>query len=208
MILNNNSGGIITFNSSLMDLSNKITFINNITKLKFVEDEQYTEATLITFLNANFASNFVWSFVNHKLKVVSSSSNKLRLYKNVKLGLVFNNSSDEYIDIDANGTYTFENVLDGSTNLNLMIGLSIYNDSLCSAKQGDAHANNIACVLHNRSRDTYGDMAELKNPGDLYPINQTQFHNIRVQTYDEKFRLNFGQNLPTKLEIDIYCKSH
>ena len=208
MILNNTSGRIITFNSSLMDLSNKTTFINNITKLAFVEDEQYTEATLITYLNANFASNFVWSFVNHKLKVVSSSSNKLRLYKNIKLGLVFNNSSDEYIDIDANGTYIFQNVLDGSTNLNLMIGLSIYNDSLCSAKHGDPHANNIACVLHNRSRDTYGDMAELKNPGDLYPINQTQFHNIRVQTYDEKFRLNYGQNLPTKLEIDIYCKAH
>lgn len=206
--LANNSGKIITFTST-MDISNKTTFNNVSTNLNFIQDEQYTEASLITFLNANFASNYLWSFDNHKLKVVSSSSNKLRLFRNTKLGLVFKGKSDAFIDIDPNATYVFESVLDGSTALNTYIGLSIYNDACCSRKPGDAMATDIVACLHNRSRDTYGDMCELLNPQqDIYPITNSQFHNIRVRTYNEDFRLNVNQHLATKVELDIYCRSH
>ncbi len=205
--LANNSGKSIIFTST-MDISNKTTFNGVITTLNFVQDEQYTEASLITFLNANFASNYLWSFINHKLKVVSSSSNKLRLFRNTKMGLIFKNKSDAFIDIEPNATYVFESVMDGSTALNTYIGLSIYNDACCSRKSGDAMATDIVACLHNRSRDTYGDMCELLNPQqDIYPISHSQFQNIRVRTYNEDFILT-NQHLATKIELDIYCRSH
>lgn len=205
--LANNSGKSIIFTST-MDISNKTTFNGVITTLNFVQDEQYTEASLITFLNANFASNYLWSFINHKLKVVSSSSNKLRLFRNTKMGLIFKNKSDAFIDIEPNATYVFESVMDGSTALNTYIGLSIYNDACCSRKSGDAMATDIVACLHNRSRDTYGDMCELLNPQqDIYPISHSQFQNIRVRTYNEDFIIT-NQHLATKIELDIYCRSH
>ena len=70
-------------------------------------------------------------------------------------------------------------------------------------------ATDIVACLHNRSRDTYGDMCELLNPQqDIYPITNTQFQNIRLRTYNEDFRLNVNQHLATKVELDIYCRSH
>lgn len=204
--LANNSDIDINFTTT-MDISSKIGFNHIITKLNFDEYETYTETTLLQFLNSNF-SNFTWSFDDHRLKVVSSNSNILRLYKNEKLGLTFKNKDVNFIDIPANGTYTAEAVLNGSTHIMSYLGLSFYNNSICSKKHRQAHANDIVATLHNRSRMTYGDYLEMNEPGpDIVPINTSQFQSIRVRSYNPNYQIIPNQHLPTHVEVNIYCRT-
>ena len=202
--LANNSDVDVIFTSN-MDTSSKTTFNNVISKVNFDPYETYTEATLLTFLNGNF-SNFTWSFEDHRLKVVSSNSNILRLYHNEKLGLVFKTSGVKFVDIPASGTYIFEAVLNGSTHIMCYLGLSIYNDSICSKKGNQAHASDICATLHNRSRMTYGDYLEQNNEStDIIPISTSQFQSIRIRSYNPNFQLIPNQHLPTHVELNVYC---
>ncbi len=202
--LANNSDIDINFTTT-MDISSKNTFNNVISKVVFDPYETYTESTLITFLNGNF-SNFTWSFEDHRLKIVSSNSNILRLFHNEKLGLVFKKSGEKFVDIPASGTYIFEAVLNGSTHIMCYLGLSIYNDSVCSKKNNQAHASDIVATLHNRSRMTYGDYLEQNNEStDIFPISTSQFQSIRIRSYNPNFQLIPNQHLPTHVELNVFC---
>lgn len=205
--LANNSDVDINFTTT-MDISSKTTFNNIISKINFDPYETYTETTLLTFLNANF-SNFTWSFSDHRLKVVSSNANILRLFKNEKLGIVFKKTNNNFVDIPASGTYTAEAVLNGSTHIMCYLGLSIYGDSICSTKNNQAHASDIVATLHNRSRMTYGDYLEQNNEStDIIPINTSQFQSIRIKSYNPNFHLIPNQHLPTHVELNIYTSDY
>ena len=205
--LANNSDVDITFTKT-MDISSKITFNNIISKINFDPFETYTETSLLTFLNANF-SNFTWSFDSHRLKVVSSNANILRLFKNEKLGIVFKKTNNNFVDIPANATYTAEAVLNGSTHIMCYLGLSIYGDSICSTKNNQAHASDIVATLHNRSRMTYGDYLEQNNEStDIIPINTSQFQSIRIRSYNPNFHLIPNQHLPTHVELNVYTQDY
>lgn len=191
--------------STTMDSSSKVDFNDVISSVIFDPYETFTESTLVTFLNGNF-SNFTWSFEDHRLKVVSSNSNKLRLYRNEKLGITFKKSGENFVDIDPSATYIAEAVLNGSTHIMCYLGLSIYNDSICSKKKNQAHANDIVATLHNRSRLTYGDYLEQNTEStDIIPINASQFQSIRIRSYNPNFQLIPNQHLPTHVELNVYC---
>ena len=204
MTLANNSDVDINFTTT-MDISSKTTFNNVISKVNFDPYETYTESTLLTFLNGNF-SNFTWSFEDHRLKIVSSNANILRLFKNEKLGIVFKKSDVNSVDIAPSATYVAEAVLNGSTHIMCYLGLSIYNDSVCSKKNNQAHASDIVATLHNRSRMTYGDYLEQNDEAtDIIPINTSQFQSIRVRSYNPNFQLIPNQHLPTHVELNVFC---
>ena len=205
--LANNSDIDIIFTKT-MDITSKTTFNNVISTVSFDPYETYTETSLLTFLNANF-SNFTWSFDDHRLKIVSSNANILRLFKNEKLGIVFKKTNNSFVDIPASGTYTAEAVLNGSTHIMCYLGLSIYNDSICSTKNNQAHASDIVATLHNRSRMTYGDYLEQNNEStDILPINASQFQSIRIRSYNPNFHLIPNQHLPTHVELNIYTNDY
>lgn len=205
--LANNSDIDIIFTKT-MDITSKTTFNNVISTVSFDPYETYTETSLLTFLNANF-SNFTWSFDDHRLKIVSSNANILRLFKNEKLGIVFKKTNNSFVDIPASGTYTAEAVLNGSTHIMCYVGLSIYNDSICSTKNNQAHASDIVATLHNRSRMTYGDYLEQNNEStDILPINASQFQSIRIRSYNPNFHLIPNQHLPTHIELNIYTNDY
>jgi len=191
--------------TTTMDSSSKVDFNDVISSVIFDPYETFTESTLVTFLNGNF-SNFTWSFEDHRLKVVSSNSNKLRLYRNEKLGITFKKSGENFVDIDPSATYIAEAVLNGSTHIMCYLGLSIYNDSICSKKKNQAHANDIVATLHNRSRLTYGDYLEQNTEStDIIPINASQFQSIRIRSYNPNFQLIPNQHLPSHVELNVYC---
>jgi len=211
MTLANGSDVDINFTTT-MDISTKNSFNNVISKITFDPFETYTEASLLTFLNGNFA-HFTWSFDDHRLKVVSSNSsshsNVLRLFRNEKLGIVFKKLNINSVDVPVDGAYTAEAVLNGSTHIMCYLGLSIYNDSVCSKKNNQAHASDICATLHNRSRMTYGDYLEQNNEStDIIPISTSQFQSIRVRSYNPNFQLIPNQHLPTHVELNIFTEDY
>ena len=176
--------------------------------IKFNNSTIYNESNLASFLNAQI-TNVVFSFVDHKLRVVNNSTNRIRLYRNDKLGIQFANDNIQFTELAASGgSFQSTYVGDLSTHIMNYLGLSIYGDGVCSTDNAidKAHCNNIVAVLHNSSGSNYGGYMVLDEPSDLMPINAHQFSNIRVQIYDENYRTCVHQTMPAHLEIDIYCK--
>ncbi len=207
--LQNNSDIDINFTST-MDSSTKIDFNDVISEIIFDPYETFTEATLSSYLT-NSLSNFTFSFDDHRIKIDSSSSNKLRIYRNDKLGITFKKQNINHIDILPNSSYTCEAVLNGSTHIMSYLGLSIYNDSICSKKTtkndfSSASCTDIVATLHNKSRMVYGDYLEQNNEStDIFPITTSQFQSIRVRSYAPNFTIFPNQHLPTHVELNVYC---
>ena len=176
--------------------------------IKFNNSTIYNETNLASFLNAQI-TNVVFSFVDHKLRVVNNTANKVRLYRNDKLGIQFANDNIQFTELAASGgSFQSTYVGDLSTHIMNYLGLSIYGDGVCSTDNSvdKAHTNNIVAVLHNNTGSNYGGYMMLDEPSDMMPINAHQFSNIRVQIYDENYRTCVHQTMPSHLEIDIYCK--
>jgi len=176
--------------------------------IKFNNSTIYTEANLASFLNAQI-TNVVFSFVDHKLKIVNNTTNKIRFYRNDKLGIQFANDNIQFTELAASGgTFQSTYVGDLSTHVMNYLGLSIYGDGICSTDNAadKAHTNNIVAVMHNNTGSNYGGYMILDEPTDMMPINAHQFSNIRVQIYDENYRVCPHMTMPAHLEIDIYCK--
>ena len=197
----------ITFTSGAVDYENKTTFQPSVF-YKLPNDVLLSETEIATFLS-NLVSFLTFSFVDHKIQIVNSDSNKsVRISQNDKLGIEppYGNS----VFLDPGNTYTSNQVLDQSTHIMQYLGIGIYQGSICSEKfagQDAAHADDICCVLHNKTGSQYGGYLIYENPsgGPLLPVVSEQFQDIRVQLFDKNFRRIVGQRMPTHVELNLFC---
>ena len=197
----------IQFTSGAVDYENKTTFQPSVL-YKLPNDVLLTEAEIATFLS-NLVSFLTFSFVDHKINIVNSDSNKsVRISKNDKLGVEpqYGNS----VFLDPGQTYTSDKVLDQSTHIMQYLGLGIYQGSICSQKtagEESAHADDICAVLHNTTGTQYGGYLIHENPsgGPMLPVVAEQFQDIRVQLFDKNFRRIVGQKMPTHIELNLFC---
>lgn len=201
------SGAIVSVVfSTHTDFTNKIVFPPSPTEILLDKQTVYDEASLATYLST-LIPNTVFTFVQHKIKVQNNEGTYgLRLFQNDKLGLEFDELDfGGFTDIGAGASFQSTHVSDQSTHVMTYLGLSFFNNSICSKKE--SHASDIVCALHNSSGVHYGMYLVYNNGSDeILPMNTNQFNGVHVHLYDRDFKLIDDQSLPTHVELSIYCK--